>query len=246
MNPKAVAFDLDGTLAESKQGVDVETAMLLTVLAHTRPVVVISGGSWAQFSSQLLPGLPLSGRWTMMPCSGAQCLAVRKGGDGWTHLWHDVIPEVQRRMLVGVMGHVGRNALPDGTRTWGPQVEDRGGQVTLSLLGQGAPPGAKAALDPVYQRYALEDIAARVGHVFDVRAGGTTSVDVTLRGLDKGSSMRRLLPYLGLVLADVLFVGDRLDPGGNDRPVMDAGFECRATSGPVETREIIRGILAGG
>ena len=52
-----IIFDLDGTLAESKQVVDAEMVGLLGRLLEQKKMAVISGGSFAQFEKQFLPGL---------------------------------------------------------------------------------------------------------------------------------------------------------------------------------------------
>jgi phosphomannomutase len=49
----------------------------------------------------------------------------------------------------------------------------------------------------------------------------------------------------GLGRGDILFVGDRLDVGGNDRPVLDTGVPCVAVEGPQDTLGVIDGLLAG-
>jgi hypothetical protein len=53
-----VIFDLDGTLAESKLSLDAEMARLLGWLLGIVKLVIISGGSWAQFEQQVLAFLP--------------------------------------------------------------------------------------------------------------------------------------------------------------------------------------------
>ena len=51
---KLIAFDLDGTLAESKYPLDAEMAELLTSLLDIVKVTVISGAAWPQFDKQVL------------------------------------------------------------------------------------------------------------------------------------------------------------------------------------------------
>ena len=46
-----VAFDLDGTLAESKQAIQPDMAATLAELLTVAHVAVISGGDWPQFLS---------------------------------------------------------------------------------------------------------------------------------------------------------------------------------------------------
>ena len=49
-----------------------------------------------------------------------------------------------------------------------------------------------------------------------VRAGGTTSVDISLRGYDKAFAIRELAASLDLPVDRIMFVGDRMSPDGND------------------------------
>ena len=53
-----VAFDLDGTLADSKQAIDLEMSGLLSRLLQVAIVAVISGGDGPQFEQQLVGNLP--------------------------------------------------------------------------------------------------------------------------------------------------------------------------------------------
>ena len=58
---------------------------------------------------------------------------------------------------------------------------------------------------------------------FSVRLGGTTSVDVTKPGIDKGYGIRKLRDTLGIAIEEMIFIGDALFPGGNDYPAKEAG-----------------------
>jgi len=53
-----VAFDPDGTAAESKWSLDSETPVLRYDLLALVQVAVISGGDWPRFEKQLLSHLP--------------------------------------------------------------------------------------------------------------------------------------------------------------------------------------------
>ena len=56
--------------------------------------------------------------------------------------------------------------------------------------------------------------------------------------------MRKLMDALDLGLADILFVGDRLDEGGNDYPVKALGIACVAVSRWEETATYVEELLA--
>ena len=75
-------------------------------------------------------------------------------------------------------------------------------------------------------------------------SGGSTSVDVTMRGVDKAYGIEKFLEQTALQPGEVLFVGDRLDPDGNDYPAVRTGVQTRATSGPKQTQEIIEQVLS--
>jgi phosphomannomutase len=145
-----------------------------------------------------------------------------------------------------------RPALEQGADTlgyrppklWGDQIEDRGSQVTFSALGQEAPVASKEAWDPDgTKKRKLRDFVAKAIPEFEVRVGGSTSVDVTEPGIDKAYGIEKLIELLAVTKQDVLFVGDRLDKGGNDYPVKAMGVDCLEVSGWQDTALVIETIL---
>ena len=104
---------------------------------------------------------------------------------------------------------------------------------------------AKRAWDPTGEKKsALRDAVAPYLPELEVRSGGSTSVDITLRGVDKAYGMRRLAEVTGIALDDMLFVGDRLDPAGNDYPVKALGVPCHAVTGWEDTAEYVTDLAA--
>ncbi len=79
---------------------------------------------------------------------------------------------------------------------------------------------------------------------FSVRLGGTTSVDVTKPGIDKGYGIRKLRDILGIAISEMIFIGDALFPGGNDYPAKEAGVISIQVRDPNETKRIIEAITA--
>ena len=131
------------------------------------------------------------------------------------------------------------------SETWGPILEDRGSQITFSALGQAAPVDAKKAWDPSGdKKNALRAAVQELLPELEVRSGGSTSVDIPRRGIDKAYGMRKLAELTGIPLDDMLFVGDRLDPDGNDYPVKAMGVECIAVEGWEDTAAFIEKFLA--
>jgi phosphomannomutase len=249
--PSVVLFDLDDTLAPSKTAVEPSMAALLDGLLARVSVCIISGGRFEQFESQVLGPLTESahlGRLHVMPTCGTQYYRWqdrdRDRDQAWRRVYTRDLTDDEKRRVVTALEDGARELALEAARTWGPVVEDRGSQITFSALGQSAPVDAKRAWDPTgakkesLRRY----VADRVPDL-EVRSGGSTSVDVTRKGVDKAYGVRQLCSALTLDLADLLFVGDRLDEGGNDYPVKALGVRCVAVTGPDQTADVIAGLI---
>ena len=116
---------------------------------------------------------------------------------------------------------------------------------TYSALGQQAPLDAKSSWDPDFAKRqkikALLDVSLPD---FSVRLGGSTSIDVTLPGIDKAYGIRKLRDILGVATPDMIYVGDALFPGGNDSPVRSTGAVCIQVANPDETKRVIETVIA--
>ncbi len=243
---RLVAFDLDDTLAPSKSRVHPEMAGLLTELLGLVPVCIISGGRFEQFSMQVLTQLeagPALARLHLMPTCGTQYFTW--SGSDWLQVYSEDLTETQKATVI--------KALTDGAvelglweeKTWGPIIEDRGSQITFSALGQEAPVDAKKKWDPTgAKKERLRTYVADRVPELEVRGGGSTSVDVTRKGVDKSYGMAKIKSALDLTNDDILFVGDRLDEGGNDYPVKAMGIGCVAVEEWQHTSIFVRGLIA--
>lgn len=247
MTPELVAFDLDDTLAPSKSAVDARMAGLLIDLAARVPVAIISGGQLGQFRAQVVDRLPAApqhvlDRFHLLPTCGTQYYRITADGVSVVYA-HALSDDEKSRALEAVEQEARRLGLWEN-RTWGPILEDRGSQITFSALGQQAPLEAKTAWDPTgAKKNALRAAVAERLPDLEVRSGGSTSVDITHRGIDKAYGMRRLAEQTGIPLTGMLFVGDRLDPDGNDYPVMALGVPCQAVTGWEDTARFLEGLL---
>jgi len=252
--PALVVFDLDDTLAPSKSPIDPAMAALLIRLLEATQVAVISGGNFAQFTSQLVANLPEGAaahleRLHLLPTCGTQYYVHRDGG--WEQQYAETLTPAQSTSALAALEAEARRlgywepANP-GATVWGPVLEDRGSQITFSALGQSAPVDAKKAWDPTGEKKsALRSAVQELLPELEVRSGGSTSVDITRRGIDKAYGMRKLEALTGIPLDDMLFVGDRLDPDGNDYPVLAMGVRCEAVEGWEDTARLLEGMLGG-
>ena len=250
--PQLVAFDLDDTLAPSKSPIDPRMAELLTRLLQITEVCIISGGQFGQFKTQVIDELhapdELLGRLHLMPTCGTQYW--RYVGDTphesfWFQQYNEELDPDEKKAAIHAVQEEAKRLGFWETETWGPIIEDRGSQITFSALGQEAPVDAKRAWDPTGEKKnALREAVQKLLPTLEVRSGGSTSVDITRMGIDKAYGMTRLAAMTDIAIDDMLFIGDRLDPDGNDYPVKVMGVPTRAVKNWQETAEVIEGLLA--
>jgi phosphomannomutase len=242
---KLIVFDLDGTLAESKSPLNDEMATLLVELLSVMKVAVISGGAWPQFESQVLAQLPTSARLanlSLLPTCGTRFYAF----DGtWSLLYAEDFSAAQRALVVDSLTAAMTASGVTMEKVWGEAIEDRGSQITLSALGQDAPLEEKVKWDPDFvKRQKILAVLEPLLPDFSVRLGGTTSIDITKRGIDKAYGIRKLRDRLKISLLDMIFVGDAIFEGGNDFPVQELGVDSILVSGPSETARIAQTVIA--
>ena len=215
-------------------------AQLLERLLGLVKVAVISGGAWEQFEQQVLAHLPHDEclqSLSLLPTCGTR---FYRYGSGWELLYAEDFTEVERKKIIDSLQQTITSTGGNPERVWGELIEDRGSQVTYSALGQAAPLDAKAAWDPDGTKKRL--LVARTAPLlpgFEVRGGGSTSIDVTRQGIDKAYAIRKLMAQLHAAPQELLFVGDRLDEAGNDYPVLAAGVPCVAVTSWQDTLTVI-------
>lgn len=241
-----VAFDLDGTLALSKQPLTDEMAELLAGLLEVAQVAVISGGDWPQFEKQVASRMPahadLSRLW-MMPTSGAKLFVYRDGA--WTPVYAELFTDAQKAEILEAFDAslAATGFVPE--QTWGERIEDRGSQITFSALGQQAPLEAKEVWDPDFAKRKViqADLVERLPGV-SVNLGGATSVDITQPGVDKAWGLKRLAEHSGVAEDKMLFIGDAIFPGGNDYPAKAMGLDTVCVRDPADTINVVTAIIA--
>ncbi len=241
-----IAFDLDGTLAESKQPIGEEMQGLIKRLLDVAQVAVISGGDWPQFETQVVQRLPkdadVSKLW-ILPTTGAKMYRFQESK--WSSVYkEDFTPDERDKVLKAIKEAVKEAGLTE-EKTWGEQIEDRGSQITFSGLGQEAPLDAKKAWDPDFKkRKKLQETASTSLPNLSVKVGGSTSIDITREGVDKAYGMRKLEEHSGVSQADMLFMGDAIYPGGNDDAVRQAGIDVIKVRDVTETATAIAAVIA--
>jgi len=242
---KLIVFDLDGTLAESKSAIDAEMSTLLGSLLGVVRVAVISGGAFPQFETQLVANLPPRGdlsRLSLLPTCGTRFYQY----DGsWKLLYSEDFTAAQKQKIIAALNDAVDKSGFKAEKTWGEAIEDRDSQITYSALGQQAPLDAKKTWDPDFsKRQKIKSLLDPMLPDFALHLGGSTSIDITLPGIDKAYGIRKLCDILNISIGEMIYIGDALFPGGNDYPARSTGVVCIQVRDPNETKRVIEAIVA--
>jgi HAD superfamily hydrolase (TIGR01484 family) len=233
--PKIVLCDVDDTIAPSTQPVEGPMAAVLAALVDQGfQMVFVSGGSVAQMTKQVTARLPRPHH--LLGTSGSHAMVVDAAGKQ-KELFKVGFSEKEREEIYAALDALVKHfhVQPDTNRD--DQVQDRGCQFTLSALGRGAADARKRAFDPngTLRREWVHFLTDRLGDDrFTMRVGGTTSVDITAKGVDKATGVSRLFDTVGWKAEDGLYFGDRFEETGNDYPVLQV-MDCVNVHGPEET-----------
>lgn len=253
MTKKLIAFDLDGTLAPSKSHFDPRMVALFDKLLAKYHVLVISGGKYELFQRQFLTQITAEPdsleRLHLMPTSGTRYYRFENGE--WQQKYAENFTKDQKEKIIKALEEGLEESGYKAEHTYGETIEDRDSQITLSILGQEivAELGdegvkMKEAWDPDgSKKMAIRDIVEPKIPEFTVRAAGATSIDVTRPGVDKAYGIKKLMETTGFSKGDILFMGDKIVPGGNDYPVEEMGVDCISVGDWRDTAYAIEGIL---
>lgn len=242
---KLLVFDLDGTLAESKCPLALDMAEMLEKALKKFDIAVISGGNYPQFEKQFLGSLPLLDEQLKKLYIFPTCAtSFYRYDKGWQKVYSEDLTVEQRKKIIEAFEETFRQVKFIPSNTYGQVIEDRVTQITMSALGQEAPVHLKKKWDPNHiKRLEMLDVLRTLIPEFEIRTGGSTSIDVTRKGIDKAYGIQQIQKHLGFQIDEMLFVGDALFEGGNDAPVKRTGVECLEVSGPAETMKIIQDLL---
>lgn len=249
MTRKLIAFDLDDTLAISKSPISDRMGDLLVQLLKKYDVCIISGGKYEQFRKQVIDRLEATphelSRMHLMPTCGTRYYRYDEVEGEWKLQYAEDLTDEQKKKIVSVLEASAKETGLWAEKPYGEIIEDRGSQVTYSALGQLAPAEEKYkwAKENEAAKQVLRKLVADQLPDLEVRLGGTTSVDVTRIGIDKAYGMKKLIEALDISKDEVLFIGDKLQEGGNDYPVKAMGIDSIEVDRWEDTAFVLEGVL---
>lgn len=244
---KTIVFDLDGTLSESREPIDDEMAHLLVKLLSKHNVAIISGSSWKQFHKQVVIKLKDSSELNnlyLLPTSGGSMYQIW-GKYGWVATYQEKLNRRDvARITKAFEEAIKESAWEQPDKLWGKQLENRESHITFSALGQNAPVEAKEKFDPdSSKRKVLVEALQKKLASYEVRIGGTTSIDVSLRGINKKYGIDELMKRLHVSKDDVIYVYNSLK--NNEYVAAEMGLDNVQVRDHEETKAWIRSVLDG-
>lgn len=242
---KVIAFDLDGTLAESKSSLTSEMSEVLSKLLEKYSLAVISGGAYPQFQKQFLNnfGAPkeLLKNLYLFPTMGSTCYVYDLVLDEWKQLYKEELTQDEASKIMRAFDEAISESGFDLSGSFGDIVENRGTQITFSGRGQAAPNDVKASWDPnKTKRQLIISLLKKKIPEFEPKIGGISSIDVTKPGIDKAYAVGKIKDLLKVTDQEILFIGDALYKGGNDAPVKKTDVDFIQPDDPAATVEILR------
>lgn len=241
---KVIVCDMDGTLAASKSALTADMAEVLRHVLTRHYLVVVSGGAYPQFQKQFLGELhaapDLLKNLLLFPTNGTTCYIYDFPRKSWKQLYKEDLKKEERDEIINALHEAISESSMDLSGAYGEIIEDRGSQITFSGQGQKAPLEVKSTWDPnQLKRKKIVDILKKKIPKYEIRIGGTTSIDITRKGIDKAYAINKIKEILKVSDDDIIYVGDALYKGGNDEAIKKTGVDFIQESGPNETMELL-------
>jgi HAD superfamily hydrolase (TIGR01484 family) len=253
---KVIAFDLDGTLAPSKSPLPDRMGEALNQLLDKYNVCVISGGKFEQFEKQLLGNLQAGDekleKLHLMPTCGTRYYRYDKSKQNWHLEYAEDFNQQQKDKIISALKKAADELDMHEKRVYGEIIEDRGSQISWSALGQDivdvlGEEGVrlKEDWDPDNnKKLRMVDYLSPLLEEFEVRAGGTTTIDITKKGIDKAYGMNKIMDMMNIPKEEIFFIGDKIIEGGNDYPVKAMGIDTLQISNWQETALAVEAMVA--
>jgi HAD superfamily hydrolase (TIGR01484 family) len=254
---------MDGTIASSKLPIDEEMAYLLQrVIRRGSLIVIVSGAGYNQFLKQAVG--PLETFWEkdcsygmfrnliLLPLNGSEIYLFEGFPARWERIMSSDFNEKEKQQIFDAFEvALSKSGYEQPEEVFGELIEDRGGQVTFSALGQQAPLDLKEKYDPDQRkRLTIKKHLDTLLPDFEIRIGGTTSIDVNRKGRDKAYGVDLVMKNIigstyDWFLPKCLFVGDALYEGGNDESVKRLKIPCHQVKVVSDTKKLIQDLLDG-
>ena len=244
---KIIIFDMDGTLTKSKIAVDIEMACLICQLLDKKIVIIASGADFPQINKQLLNYLKCAKtrfkNLFILPVNGGSLYKYQV--NKWQKVYENVFSIKEKIKVFTAF----KKALCDiyyipPKKTYGKVIEERKSQITFSALGQKATFIKKKEWNMKNDtRPQIRTALKKYLPNFNIYITGTTSIDITKKGIDKAYGIRQIMKLLSVSKKEIVYVAETFYKDDNNYVVKRAGVSCIKVKDQEETKTLIRLIL---
>jgi hypothetical protein len=246
---KTIVFDLDETLTESKESLDAEMISLLGKLLATHSIAIVSNSSWKQFQKQIVScfetdsSISLNNLYLLPSSGGSMYQTWSKYG--WVSTYQMRMSKRDTDRIEKVLEEaISESSFKQPSKLWGKQIEILDSQVVFSALGQKAPIEEKENYDPdLSKRTALAVTLQKKLSAYDVRITGTTSIEISLKGINKKFGIDELMKRLHASKDDVLFIGTNISKSNSNYVAVEMGLNYTQVKDCEDTKRVIRSLL---
>ncbi|MEP0940377.1 MAG: HAD-IIB family hydrolase [Rhizobiaceae bacterium] len=209
---KIYAFDVDGTLTDPRQEIDPQFNQFFLEFAKKNLVYLVTG-SGRDLIKEQLPVETLNACYGMFACSGAELWA----GERLIYRKEHEFPASMRAAIEQLI-----DTSPYPHRA-GKHIDPRPGMLNITTVGRNATTEQRKhyhAWDKEHgERQEFIRILSGRYPQYEFSAGGEISVDIVPYGWTKAVAKTEIESrHFG---CSITFFGDRMDAGGNDKPLAD-------------------------
>ncbi len=213
-----IIADVDETICETCQPIDYKMAEQISSLIKKKYKFAFISGTEPHYLKKMISSR-LNEEHFLLPTTGTICLHATNGLHD--EIYSHYLTKEERKEILGAFNILTERYKIQTMTTKEDQIQDRETQITLSAIGRNAPKELKKKYDPDAKK--RKEWVALLRTLLDekkyeINYAGTTSIDVTSKGLDKAWGIKKFAGHYNIPLNSILFIGDKTEPGGNDYP----------------------------
>ncbi|MBI2112419.1 HAD-IIB family hydrolase [Candidatus Woesearchaeota archaeon] len=237
---KIIFADVDETICETCQVIEDEMAEVISSLIKKGYIFAFISGTEPHYLKEMISS-KIKGKHFLLPGTGTICIDM-SGTE--KELYRFSLTAEERKEVLLALQKLTEHYNIHSMTTKEDQIQDRKTQIALSAIGRHAPTELKKQYDPdgekrkVWIKY-LKKILDETK--YEITIAGTSTIDITRKGLDKGWGIKQFSDHQGIDLTSIIFFGDKTYPGGNDYPATKI-VDYVTVKSPRETLEKLRAI----
>ncbi len=238
---KIIIADVDETICESCQQISQEMAEQINRMVASGYTFAFISGTKAEDLQNMISSR-VNEKHHLLATTGTKYVLMEPGSH--STIYNCSLNQTEKEEILIALDKLIQQYQIVSLTTKEDQVQDRDSQITLSAIGRHASSELKAKydIDGSKRQVWIEFLKGLLGEKYDYKIGGTTSLDITQKGLDKEWGIRKFLKHHALSSEEVLFMGDKIYPGGNDYPAIKV-VDCLAVKSPRDTLDKLKTIF---